>query len=85
MNFVINGGFDTIEKIEDILSTTNSIRQEVENQVGKTDLELEGCMSGRLAMNNPWEIARVDRELYNELDFHTNTREEIIREYADFC
>jgi len=32
-------------------------------------------MSGRMAMNTPWEIARVDRELFNELDFQTGTRE----------
>jgi tRNA-dihydrouridine synthase len=32
----------------------------LENQCG----ELEGCMSGRLAMNSPWEMAKIDREIF---------------------
>jgi tRNA-dihydrouridine synthase len=42
-------------------------------------------MSGRLAMNNPWEVARIDREIYGDLEFETDSRENIIKEYADFC
>ena len=69
LNFVINGGFDSVEKITDIL---------------KDEQILEGCMSGRLAMNNTWELAKIDREVYGDLSQDTKTREEIIREYADF-
>ena len=43
---------------------------------------LEGCMSGRMAMNNPWDVARIDREVYGDLTQNTNTREEILKEYA---
>jgi hypothetical protein len=38
-----------------------------------------------MAMNTPWEIARVDRELFGDLSRETGTREEILREYADFA
>jgi len=51
LNFVINGGFTEISAIKDILKPENG---------------LEGCMVGRLAYNNPWEIARIDREFYGE-------------------
>ena len=46
---------------------------------------LEGCMSGRLAMNTPWEVARIDREVFNDLSSDTLTREEILLTYADFA
>lgn len=65
LNFVINGGFDSIEKIQHILSESN------EHYKGK---ELEGCMSGRLAMNNPWAIARIDREIYGDMTCNTLNR-----------
>lgn len=42
-------------------------------------------MSGRLAMNSPWEIARIDREIFCDLESNTQTREFIIRNYADFA
>lgn len=47
-------------------------------------LGLEGCMSGRMAMNTPWEVARVDRELFGE-QTDTLTRDEILRDYAAFA
>ena len=36
-------------------------------------------MSGRMAMNNPWDIARIDTELYNDPNPISMTREEILR------
>ena len=39
-------------------------------------------MSGRMAMNNPWDVARIDREVYGDLTQNTKTREEILKEYA---
>ena len=59
LNFVINGGFDSVEKINDILS---------DEQPLLTSMPLEGCMSGRLAMNNTWELARIDREVFEDLE-----------------
>ena len=47
--------------------------------------DLEGCMSGRMAMNTPWEIARIDREVFGDLTHETGTREEILRDYAEFA
>ena len=47
---------------------------------------LEGCMSGRLAMNTPWDIARVDREIFGDDSSELSmTREEIILNYAEFA
>lgn len=46
---------------------------------------LEGCMSGRMAMNTPWECAKIDREIYGERDATTMTREEILLDYAEFA
>jgi len=62
LDLVINGGFDEIEKVNDILSINHPIR--VQHETGA----LEGCMAGRLAMNNPWEIARIDREVYGDFE-----------------
>jgi tRNA-dihydrouridine synthase len=39
---------------------------------------LEGVMSGRMAMNTPWEVARIDREVYGDENANTLTREEMI-------
>jgi tRNA-dihydrouridine synthase A len=79
LNFVINGGFDRIEKVQDILSESNPLKELC------SGMDLEGCMSGRMAMNTPWEVARVDRELYGDLTCETGTREQILRDYADFA
>ena len=68
LNFVINGGFAEIENVQDILREDHPLRQYN---------GLEGCMSGRMAMNTPWQIARIDREIYGE-DTNTMTREEIL-------
>ena len=48
LNFVINGGFDKVEKVLSILDDNQELKQISEG------LGLEGCMSGRLAMNTPW-------------------------------
>jgi hypothetical protein len=42
-------------------------------------------MSGRMAMNYPWDIARIDREVFGDMSCNTMTREEILRNYADFA
>ena len=43
---------------------------------------LEGCMSGRMAMNTPWECAKIDRMVYGDDPAvpveDTMTREEIL-------
>ena len=78
MNFIINGGFDDIQKINEILDPSNSMRIESGSGV------LEGCMAGRLAMNSPWELARIDREVFGDKEFNTMTREAILLDYAEF-
>ena len=75
LNFVINGGFSDCEKVVDILRDDHPLRQYN---------GLEGCMSGRMAMNTPWECAKIDRVIYGQnLDGDsdvpdTMTREEIL-------
>ena len=73
LHFVINGGFSEVEKIIDIL------RQDHSGLVGFESNGLEGCMSGRMAMNTPWEVARIDTELYEDPSPAAMTREEILR------
>ena len=75
LNFVINGGFSNLEKVKDILKDSHPLR---------TNNGLEGCMSGRLAMNTPWECAKIDRELFGDYS-NDITRETIILQYADFA
>ena len=69
LNFVINGGFSDVEKVKDILRDDYPLREYN---------GLEGCMSGRMAMNTPWEVAKIDREIYGETDTQTMTREEML-------
>jgi tRNA-dihydrouridine synthase A len=69
LHFVINGGFTTIEQIHDILKPENN---------------LMGCMVGRMAMNNSWEIARMDEEFFAD-STQTLTRREIINNYSRFA
>ena len=53
LEFVINGGFTEIGQIEEILKPEN---------------QLMGCMVGRMAMNNTWEIARMDHTFFAEME-----------------
>merc|ERR1712226_1060917 len=76
LNFVINGGFSTVEKVLDILRDDHPMN--VHNG-------LEGCMSGRLAMNTPWECARIDREIFGDYSRDTMTKEEMCLDYAEFA
>ena len=73
LHFVINGGFSDCEKVVDILRDDHPLR----DYNG-----LEGCMSGRMAMNTPWECAKIDRMIYGgDPDVQiedTMTREEIL-------
>ena len=38
-----------------------------------------------MAMNHPWDIAKIDREVFNDNSSNTMTREEILINYADFA
>ena len=42
-------------------------------------------MSGRLAMNSPWELSRIDREIYKDYSQDSLNREELLLDYAEFC
>ena len=66
---MINGGFGDVESVKDILRDDHPLREYN---------GLEGCMSGRMAMNTPWEVAKIDRMVYGETDTTTMTREEIL-------
>ena len=66
---MINGGFSDVEKVKDILRDDHPLREYN---------GLEGCMSGRMAMNTPWEVAKIDREIYGETETQTMTREEML-------
>ena len=35
-------------------------------------------MSGRMAMNTPWECAKIDREIFGETETDTMNREELL-------
>ena len=43
-----------------------------------------GCMVGRLALNNTWEISRIDSTFYPESE-QTMSRRQILQAYAEFC
>ena len=71
LELVINGGFTEISQIHDILKPENN---------------LLGCMVGRMAMNNLWEVARVDQEFFPGQDHGEKlTRGEMIEEYSLFA
>ena len=48
--------------------------------------KLMGCMVGRMAMNQTWDIAKFDREFLSEENVIEDTmnREQIILKYADY-
>mmetsp|Transcript_8650 Transcript_8650/g.14652 ORF Transcript_8650/g.14652 Transcript_8650/m.14652 type:complete len:291 (-) Transcript_8650:200-1072(-) len=73
LELVINGGFTNIQMMHDILKEEN---------------QLTGCMVGRMAMNNTWELAKFDREFFPHLVNPAQpvlTRRELIFKYADFA
>lgn len=41
-------------------------------------------MCGRLAMNNPWELSRVDHEIFG-IDTNLMNRKELLLKYALFA
>jgi tRNA-dihydrouridine synthase len=51
IEFLINGGFTEISAMQEILQDKN---------------KLTGCMIGRMAMNNTWEIAAMDKTFYSD-------------------
>ena len=55
-------------------------------EILKGENELTGCMVGRMAMNNTWEIAAMDKTFYSDKEQGPLlTREEIMRDYAEFA
>ena len=58
-----------MSKVQDILSEGQELRQICDG------MELEGCMSGRLAMNTPWQVVRIDREIFGDLSRDTPSRD----------
>lgn len=70
---MINGGFTTV----DAVSLTCLIVVQMK-EISRPENGLEGCMVGRVAYQSPWEIGKIDRELFGD-EADTRTREEIIR------
>lgn len=66
--FTINGGFKKLDDIESILKPEN---------------KLIGCMVGRLAYENPWELKDVDRRFYG-LENPGLSRREILLHWAEY-
>ena len=70
LEMVINGGFVTTESIEEILEPEN---------------ELMGCMVGRMAQNNTWQVSKFDRIFFKDLEpEQEKTREQLLKTYAEF-
>lgn len=70
LDILINGGFTEIDAIQEILQEEN---------------QLTGCMVGRLAMNNTWEVAKFDEAFFGEDVSNSPTREQVLLQYADFA
>jgi hypothetical protein len=49
----------------------------------KPENQLEGCMVGRMAYNTPWDLVRVDRELFGETE-DTKNREQLLTVFNFF-
>lgn len=69
LRITINGGFKSLDSIEDILKEENG---------------LTGCMVGRLAYEDPWELRDVDRRFYNTPN-PGYSRREILKIWAQYC
>jgi len=69
LEFSINGGFKTIETIQDILKPEN---------------KLKGCMIGRLCYEHPWVLTDMDRVFFGQKNLGYSRREilEIWAEYG---
>lgn len=68
LEFSINGGIKTIEEIKLFLKGG----------------ELNGCMIGRIAYDNPWMLREIDKEIYGK-DNPGLSRKQIVYKYADYC
>lgn len=67
--FTINGGFRTLEDIEDIL---------------KDDNKLIGCMIGRMAYLDPWRMNDIDRRFYG-MENPGYSRRELLKMWGKYC
>jgi len=68
LDFTINGGFKDFKSIEEILAPDNN---------------LVGCMLGRMAYENPWALADVDRVFYGKKNLGYSRRE-ILERWAEY-
>lgn len=69
LKFTINGGIKTVAEAKNILSEHN----------------LEGCMIGRTAYENPYELTKVDSVIYGKnVEKPIEARDSIILKYADY-
>jgi tRNA-dihydrouridine synthase A len=68
LKFTLNGGIKTLHDAHEILK----------------DHQVWGCMIGRTAYENPYELIRADQLLYGHEQKPISTREEILYKYADY-
>lgn len=69
LRFTLNGGIKTIDQAQSLL----------------TEHGLEGCMIGRTAYENPYELAKVDSVIYGKnIDQPLVSRESVLLKYADY-
>lgn len=64
----INGGFTKFEEVNKILENSN----------------IRGVMVGRLAMQDPWKLSDIDRNIFG-IKNQGYSRREILEIYADYC
>lgn len=68
LKFTINGGIKTLAQADEILKTH----------------KVYGCMLGRTAYENPYELVKTDQLIYGYEDKPVPSREEILYKYADY-
>jgi tRNA-dihydrouridine synthase A len=67
LNFTLNGGIKTVDQAKKLLEQNN----------------LYGCMIGRTAYENPWELAKIDDVIYNKPSKNYSKRE-VLELYGEF-
>lgn len=68
IDFTLNGGVKTVAQAKQLLSEQG----------------LYGCMIGRTVYENPWELASIDRDIFNRPS-KNHSKREVLELYADFA
>jgi tRNA-dihydrouridine synthase A len=68
LSFSINGGIKSLSEVEGFLANTKMI----------------GCMVGRAAYENMWQLSEADGRIYGKTQ-PVFSRKDVILEYSDYC